>query len=49
MYIFSLVRPSDLEVNPIEIKVPKRGRPRKDIIESSKTKQKESSNPENVN
>ncbi|VVC32051.1 Hypothetical protein CINCED_3A009552 [Cinara cedri] len=27
--IFHLVRPSDLEVNPTEIKVPKRGRPKK--------------------
>lgn len=33
--MFSLVRPADLEINPIEIKAPKRGRPRK--IESEKT------------
>lgn len=42
--MFSLVRPN-LETNPVEIKMPKRGRPRKNISEStkSKTKQNESS------
>jgi len=48
-----LVRPSDLEANSIEIKVPKRGRPRKVMSESnnSEIKQDESSKkfkPEDV-
>jgi len=48
-----LVRPSDLETNCIEIKVPKRGRPRKLISEiiKSEVKQEESSKqfkPEDV-
>lgn len=42
--MFSLVRP-DFETDPVEIKIPKRGRPRKTISEStkSKTKQNETS------
>lgn len=53
-FLFSLVRPSDLEVNSIEIKVPKRGRPRKIVTKlnnKSETKQEESSKqfkPEDV-
>lgn len=39
--MFSLVRPTDLEENSIEIKVPKRGRPRKVMSESNKSERKQ--------
>lgn len=51
--MFSLVRPTDLEENSIEIKVPKRGRPRKmnNELIKSETRLEESSKqlkPEDV-
>jgi hypothetical protein len=49
-FAFSLVRPTDLEERPVEIKVPKRGRPRKIVSEQIKTEknQNETSKPEDV-
>lgn len=49
-FTFSLVRPTDLEERPIEIKVPKRGRPRKIVSEQIKSEknQNEKSKPEDV-
>ncbi|XP_025418951.1 uncharacterized protein LOC112689450 isoform X2 [Sipha flava] len=48
--IFHLVRPTDLEERPVEIKVPKRGRPRKIVSEQIKTEknQNETSKPEDI-
>jgi len=52
-FFFSLVRPSDLETNCIEIKVPKRGRPKKllnELIDSEKEQDESSKQfkPEDV-